>query len=77
MKKDTKDNITIGSAMAMLIFGASLTTAGFFVHPIGEVSSSVLTVLGECLIYAGGALGIANYVQTTVKDEVQKFKTGK
>lgn len=76
MTKNTKDTITISSAIGMLVFGASLTVAGFIVEPLGEVSSSVLTVLGECLIYAGAALGLSNYVQTTVRDEVSKLKNG-
>lgn len=76
MKKNTKDNITIGSAIGMLVFGMSLTVAGFIVEPLGEVSHSVLTVLGECLIFSGACLGLSNYVQTTVRDEVAKLRNG-
>ena len=56
----------------MLIFGCSLTVAGFLVEPLGEVSASVLTVLGQCLIFAGGALGIANYAKACANDAVRE-----
>jgi len=55
----------------MLLFGCILTTIGFFTEPMGEVSSSVLWILGQCLIYAGSALGIANYVKSSVHDEME------
>lgn len=76
MTKNIKDTITIGCAICMLLFGASLTTAGFIVEPLGEVSHSVLTILGECLIFSGAALGLTNYVQSTVRDEVSKLNKG-
>lgn len=55
----------------MLLFGCILTTIGFFTEPIGEVSGSVLWILGQCLIYAGSALGIANYVKSSIHDEME------
>ena len=74
MKKKSKENITIWCAVAMLAFGAAMTTAGFCVPPLGEVSGSVLTVLGQCLLFSGSALGIANYVRTSVRDEVDRYE---
>lgn len=71
MTRQTKDSVTVWSAIGMLSFGCVLTTIGFFVEPIGEVSSSVLWILGQCLIYAGSALGIANYVKSSVHDEME------
>lgn len=62
MKKEARDNVQIVSAMLMLAFGAGLSIAGFCVHPIGEVSDSVLLILAQCLIYAGSALGIDSYI---------------
>ena len=59
MTKERKDNITVCSAVAMLIFGCVLTTIAFFLEPMGVIHDSVLWVLGQCFIYAGGALGIA------------------
>lgn len=46
----------------MLVFGCTLTAIGFFMEPAGEVSSSVMWVLGQCLIYAGSVFGLKNYV---------------
>lgn len=74
MTRERKDSVTVWSAIGMLLFGCVLTTVGFFVEPIGEVSSSVLWILGQCLIYAGSALGIANYVKSSVHDEMEILK---
>lgn len=71
MTRELKDTVTVSSAIGMLIFGCVLTTIGFFTEPIGEVSSSVLWILGQCLIYAGSALGIANYVKSNIHDEIE------
>ena len=73
MTKERKDTITVFSAIAMLIFGVVLTTIGFFLEPTGEVHDSVLWVLGQCFLYAGGALGIANYARTSAKHEVDDY----
>lgn len=73
MTKDSKDNITVCSAIAMLVFGCVLTLIGFFLEPMGEVHDSVLWVLGQCFLYAGGALGIANYARGVAKDEIDDY----
>ena len=57
----------------MLVFGCVLTTIGFFLNPMGEVHDSVLWVLGQCFIYAGGALGIATYARGVAKHEVDDY----
>lgn len=72
MTQDRKENITVCSAVAMLVFGCVLTVIGFFLEPMGEVHDSVLWVLGQCFIYAGGALGIANYARSSAKHEVDE-----
>ncbi len=72
MTKERKDNITVCSAVAMLIFGCVLTTIAFFLEPMGVIHDSVLWVLGQCFIYAGGALGIANYARSAAKHEVDE-----
>lgn len=74
MKKETKDNITVGSAIGMLIFGVALTLAAFLLPPIGEIHDSVLWVLGQSLIYAGGALGIANYARQSAREAVEEME---
>jgi len=72
MRLDMKENITVWSAVAMLVFGCVLTTIAFFIAPVGEIHDSVLWVLGQCFIYAGGALGIANYARSSAKHEVDE-----
>lgn len=75
MTKDKRVDIQIWSAVVMLIFGVSLTVAGFIVPPIGDISDSVLWVLAQSLIYAGSALGINVYIQSKfndLKDEIER-----
>lgn len=72
MTRESKDNITVCSAVAMLIFGCVLTTIAFFLEPMGVIHDSVLWVLGQCFIYAGGALGIANYARGVARHEVDE-----
>lgn len=74
MTKDRKDSITVWSAIGMLIFGVALTLSAFCIEPLGEIHDSVLWVLGQSLIYAGGALGIANYARQSAKDAVQEYE---
>ena len=72
MTRERKENITVYSAVAMLVFGCVLTTIAFFIEPMGEIHDSVLWVLGQCFIYAGGALGIANYARSAARHEVDE-----
>ena len=66
MTKETRGNIAVISAIAMLSFGMIFTGIGFFVAPLGEVSDSVLWILGQALIYAGGIFGVAAYTKNMV-----------
>lgn len=63
MKKISLQQFT---ALGMLIFGCTLTAIGFFMEPAGEVSNSVMWVLGQCLIYAGSVFGLKNYVDLKI-----------
>jgi hypothetical protein len=72
MTRERKENITVYSAVSMLVFGCVLTTIAFFIAPVGEIHDSVLWVLGQCFIYAGGALGIANYARSAARHEVDE-----
>lgn len=68
MKKLSLQQIT---AVAMLIFGCTLTTIGFFLDPAGDISNSVLWVLGQSLIYAGSVFGLKNYVDAKLGDHAR------
>lgn len=72
MTRERKENITVYSAVAMLVFGCVLTSIAFFIAPVGEIHDSVLWVLGQCFIYSGSALGIANYARSAAKHEVDE-----
>lgn len=74
MTKETKGNIAVISAIAMLSFGMVFTGIGFFVTPLGEVSDSVLWILGQALIYAGSIFGIATYTKGVIIKQVGELE---
>lgn len=74
MTKETRGNIAVYSAVAMLAFGMILTGIGFFVEPLGEVSDSVLWILGQALIYAGSIFGIATYTKGVIIKQVGELE---
>ena len=57
-------DVQIYSAIAMLLAGVALATAGFIVPPTGEISDSVLLFFAQCLIYAGSIFGVSIYIHT-------------
>ena len=74
MTREQKDTIAVTSAMVMLLFGISLTTAGFVIPPTGEIHESVLWVLGQALIYAGSIFGIAYYARGVVDRRIAEIE---
>ncbi len=58
----------------MLLFGITLTAIGFDLDPAGEVSDSVLWILGQSLIYAGGIFGVAAYTKNMVDRRVDEWR---
>lgn len=74
MTKEHKSTIAVISACVMLVFGILLTTIGFFVSPLGEVSDSVLWILGQALIYAGSIFGIATYTKGVIREQVSDLE---
>lgn len=64
MNKQSKENLQLLSAVAMLFGGFALAVAGFIVPPTGQIHESVLGIFAECLIYAGSIFGVTIYIQT-------------
>ena len=59
MTSNTKDWISYGSAIFMIVSGALLSFISFFM--LHEVVSSVLIYLSEALTFAGGIYGVSIY----------------
>lgn len=70
MTKERRNTIAVWSAIGMIIFGAGLTLAGFIVEPVGQIDDSVLWVLGQALLYAGGIFGVTIYTKGKL-DEIE------
>lgn len=54
----TKEKLSYIFAAVTLGTGFGLTIAGFCVPPTGEIHTTVLTVLGLTMIFAGAIIGI-------------------
>lgn len=58
---DLKQKTAYWTAIVAFALGWGLTIAGFIVPPKGEVSGSVLWVLGQAMLYTAAVLGITLY----------------
>ena len=67
---DIKQKTAYITAIIAFCIGWGLTIAGFCVPPKGEVSGSVLAVLGEAMVYAASVFGVTMYFG----HEMEKFK---
>lgn len=67
---DKKQKAAYTTAIVAFVAGWGLTIAGFCVPPVGEISGSVLAVLGEALVYAASVFGVSLYFS----NQMAKFK---
>jgi hypothetical protein len=64
------DKAALVTAIFSFVIGWALTIAGFIVPPTGEVSGSVLAILGEAMVYAASVFGVGLYF----KNQMAKFR---
>ncbi|WP_308759854.1 hypothetical protein [uncultured Bacteroides sp.] len=74
MRKETKEDVQVCTAVGMLISGVGLSVAGFIVEPTGQIHDSVLWFFAQCLIYAGSIFGIGIYVNTKFNSLIDRIK---
>lgn len=67
---DKNNKAAYATAIIAFIIGWGLTIAGFIVPPRGEISGSVLAVLGEAMVYAASVFGVTLYFQ----NQMAKFR---
>ena len=70
--QDKKEWVMTASAVVMLAWAATLTTVGFAIAPPGEIHDSVLWVLGQAFLYAGGIFGIREAGKVSARREVDR-----
>lgn len=59
--KDRKQLAAFITAVVAFCIGWFLVIAGFYSEPVGEISGSVLAVLGEAMVYAASVFGVGMY----------------
>lgn len=79
MNLDRKEWIIFGCGVLTLLAGIVLAFIGIYIPPVGVISGSVLTVIGEFLTFSGSAMGIGSYtaikmhqIDKKIKDELDK-----
>lgn len=72
MKKETKEDIKIWSAIGMLASAVGFGVAGFCVEPVGEISDPVLWLIAQFLMYAALALGMDAYVNIAIRKYISE-----
>lgn len=70
-----KEKLSSVTCISAFVIGFGLCIAGFCVPPVGEVSGSVLWILGQSLLYCGAILGLSNHYETKVKEFESKIES--
>lgn len=55
------------AAIVAFLVGIGLTIAGFCVPPVGVISGSVLTALGELLTFFASVFGIGKFAEVQIE----------
>lgn len=73
MKRETKEDVQIWTAVGMLIAGVVMSFIGFSVEPLGIIHDSVLWFFAQCLVYAGSIFGVYIYVNGRIHNALKDF----
>ena len=65
MNQDTKDWIKFISSIVLLVAGVVIIFISIYLPPVGNVDTSVITVIGEIFTFVGAIFGIGEY--TTIQ----------
>lgn len=66
MNTDTKDWIKFISSIVLLVAGVVLIFISIYLPPVGEIHTSVLTVIGEIFTFVGAVFGIGEYAMIQI-----------
>jgi len=58
MNKNSRLNLQLLSAVALILLGSALLIAGFAVPPLGIIDNSILIAFGEICTFAGALFGV-------------------
>lgn len=76
MKKDqtkVKLNIQLALGVLLVVTGITLLFLGFYAHPVGDITNSVLVAYGEVSTFAGALIGVDySYKYKTFKIEEEE-----
>lgn len=81
LDREEEQTIQYIVAVAMIIFGMVLCMMGFWVSPVGEISTSVLGALGQILLLVGAIFHInlnwknkESHFETTVDERLKHIE---
>ena len=71
---DFKNKVAVITCLLAFGLGWLLTIVGFIVPPLGEVSDSVLWILGQALLYTSAVLGVGMYTQSLIRNGINGIR---
>lgn len=66
MDQDTKDWIKFISSIVLLVAGVVIIFISIYLPPMGEIHTSVLTIIGEIFTFVGSVFGIGEYAMIQI-----------
>lgn len=66
MNTETKDWIKFISSIVLLAAGVVLIFISIYLPPLGEIHTSVLTIIGEIFTFVGAVFGIGEYASIQI-----------
>lgn len=66
MNAETKDWFKFISSIVLLVAGVVLIFISIYLPPVGEIHTSVLTVIGEIFTFVGAVFGIGEYAMIQI-----------
>ena len=77
MNQDTKDLIKFISSVVLLIAGVVIIFISIYLPPLGQVDTSIITIIGEIFTFVGAIFGIGEYTAIQIAKITNKTEDKK
>ena len=77
MNQDTKDLIKFISSVVLLVAGVVIIFISIYLPPLGQVDTSIITIIGEIFTFVGAIFGIGEYTAIQIAKITNKTKDKK
>ena len=77
MNQDTKDLIKFISSVVLLVAGVVIIFISIYLPPLGQVDTSIITIIGEIFTFVGAIFGIGEYTAIQIAKITNKTEDKK